>query len=300
MSSKDMAKATIAMAKCADELALRADYKDKLTSLTDAMTLLGHTHQSITNLRRESMLYALPYDFKSLCDATTEASNTLLYGDDIRQNLEDAKEQRRLTASLQVQQDNKNRRPLHTSGIVVHALAYGQKAEQSIADLSHDTGGKTFFYSRRANSTALIDGLAATVATENSVVLRPGVPHSILTDARTVSLSAPLFGEFYIDSTVGRETSLTFSFSNHIEVKVQSPGPNPEVYSNEKQASMFRYNTESNILKVILPGTVVPGKWSYTVTTNATKSHITLNIQSKPSHVGRDVLLVRFRFTHNS
>ncbi|GFR68021.1 hypothetical protein ElyMa_000265400 [Elysia marginata] len=104
------------MAKCADELALRADYKDKLTSLTGTMTLLGHTHKSITNLRRELMRYALPYDFKPLCDATTEASNTLLHGDDIRQNLENAKEQRRLTASLQVQQDNKYRRPPHTSG----------------------------------------------------------------------------------------------------------------------------------------------------------------------------------------
>ncbi|GFR91544.1 hypothetical protein ElyMa_000846000 [Elysia marginata] len=113
---KNMAKATIAMVKCADELALRADYKDKLTSLTDAMTVLGHTHKSITNLRRELMHYALPYDFKSHCDATTEASNTLLYGDDIKQNLKDAKEQRRLTASLQVQRDNKYRRPSLTSG----------------------------------------------------------------------------------------------------------------------------------------------------------------------------------------
>ncbi|GFS17956.1 transposon Ty3-I Gag-Pol polyprotein [Elysia marginata] len=63
---KNMAKATIAMAKCADELALRADYKDKLTSLTVAITLLGHTHKSITNLRRESMRYAHLHDLKSL------------------------------------------------------------------------------------------------------------------------------------------------------------------------------------------------------------------------------------------
>ncbi|GFS21471.1 hypothetical protein ElyMa_006925700 [Elysia marginata] len=112
---KNMAKATIAMAKCADELALRADYKDKLTSLTDAMTLLGHTHKSIINLRQELMRYALPYDF-AICDATTEASDTLLYGDDLRQNLKDAKERKRLTASPQVQQDNKYRWPSHTSG----------------------------------------------------------------------------------------------------------------------------------------------------------------------------------------
>ena len=75
--------------------------KERLTSLTDAMILLGHTQKSVTNLRRDLMRYVLPPDFKTLCDTTTEASNTLLYGDDIKQSLKDAQEHRRLTASLQ-------------------------------------------------------------------------------------------------------------------------------------------------------------------------------------------------------
>lgn len=65
------------------------------------------------------------------------------------------------------------------AGIVVHALAYGQRAEQSIAELSQQTGGKTFFYSGRQNSTALIDGLAATVAMENNAIPRANVPQSV-------------------------------------------------------------------------------------------------------------------------
>lgn len=58
---------------------------------------------------------------------------------------------------------------LQAKGVVVHSLAYGQRAEQSIAQLSKDTGGKTFFYSGRKDSTAFIDGLAATVVSEGSI-----------------------------------------------------------------------------------------------------------------------------------
>ena len=75
--------------------------KERLTSLTDAMILLGHIHKSVTNLRRDHLRYVLPPGFKSICDTTTEASKTLLYGEDIKQNLKDAREHRRLTASLQ-------------------------------------------------------------------------------------------------------------------------------------------------------------------------------------------------------
>ena len=62
--------------------------------------------------------------------------------------------------------------------MVVHSLAYGQRAEKSIAQLSRRTGGKTFFYSGRKDSTALIDGLAATVLTEGPS-LKANVPISV-------------------------------------------------------------------------------------------------------------------------
>ena len=64
------------------------------TSLTGAMILLRHTHKSVTNLRRDFMPHALPPDFKKLCDTTTEASNTPLYGGENKQSLEDAREHR--------------------------------------------------------------------------------------------------------------------------------------------------------------------------------------------------------------
>ena len=81
---KNLSKATIALARCADDLAKININKERLTSLTDAMILLGHTHKSVTNLRRDLMRYVLSPGFKTLCDTTTEASHTLLYGDDIK------------------------------------------------------------------------------------------------------------------------------------------------------------------------------------------------------------------------
>ena len=98
---KNLSKATIAPTRCAEDLAKDNNKKERLTSLTDTMILLGHTHKSVTNLCRDLMRYALSPDFKTLCDTTTEASNTLLYGDDIKQSLKDFREHRRLTASPQ-------------------------------------------------------------------------------------------------------------------------------------------------------------------------------------------------------
>lgn len=49
---------------------------------------------------------------------------------------------------------------------MVHSLAYGQRAEKSIAQLSRKTGGKTFYYSGNKESTAFLDGFAATIRNE--------------------------------------------------------------------------------------------------------------------------------------
>ncbi|CAL1532070.1 unnamed protein product [Lymnaea stagnalis] len=174
-------------------------------------------------------------------------------------------------------------------GIVVHALAYGQRAEQSIAALSQETGGKTFFYSGSQNSTALIDGLAATVATENSFVHNANVPQSIMTVAGLVKKNDTFSGTFYVDSTIGKETSLTFSYSAYIEVKVQGPS---EVYIAEKFPESFRYDTSSKVLKVLIPGDSEAGMWAYHVSTNGTQSSVTVNIQSKSRVPGMDVLQI--------
>ncbi|XP_035825896.1 calcium-activated chloride channel regulator 4A [Aplysia californica] len=104
-----------------------------------------------------------------------------------------------------------------------------------------------------------------------------------------VKRELPMYGTFYIDSTVGKETSLTFSYSEYIEVRVQGPDA---MYTADKYKDYFRYDEGSKVLKVILPGESSTGMWSYHVSTNATKSQITVSVQSKTRKKGIDVLQV--------
>lgn len=167
---------------------------------------------------------------------------------------------------------------LERKGVVVHSLAYGQRAEKSIAQLSRKTGGKTFFYSGRKDSTALIDGLAATMRSSGPEVTT-FVPISLLTEASTVDDKTPWLGSFFIDTTVGTDTSITVSYSSDVTTSVTSPtglvmteGSNPQHFHQDK---------ESGVLKIILPGTAEAGKWSFSiVNSNATKSDVIINVQS--------------------
>ena len=77
------------------------------------------------------------------------------------------------------------------------------------------------------------------------------IPNQILTDARVVTKDSPFTGSFYIDTTVGKETSLTFSYSRDVTVKVQ--GPSSE-YTARSHPASFRDDKGSHVLKVMLPG----------------------------------------------
>lgn len=73
----------------------------------------------------------------------------------------------------------------------------------------------------------------------------------ILTDAAVARNDTPIYGTFFVDSTIGNETSLTFSYSEMIEVKVQS---SEEIYTAETHKDCFRNDESSRVLKVMIPG----------------------------------------------
>ncbi|XP_076448467.1 calcium-activated chloride channel regulator 4-like [Babylonia areolata] len=168
-----------------------------------------------------------------------------------------------------------------SKGVVVHSLSYGQRAEQSIAQLSRRTGGKLFFYSGRKDSTALIDGLAATLRGGQGSSLLADLPVSIMTTAQTVftSTSSPLSGTFVVDSTVGRDTSLTVTYSNRVSVSVISPSD--VTMTSASHPRQFRDEQDSGVLKILLPGSAEIGKWTYVIETNESESDVTVNVQSK-------------------
>ncbi|KAL8565740.1 hypothetical protein ACOMHN_018657 [Nucella lapillus] len=178
---------------------------------------------------------------------------------------------------------------LQKQGVVVHSLAYGQGAEKSIAQLSRKTGGKTFYYSGRKGSTALIDGLAATVLTEGPSV-KIHVPISILTEALTVTNDTDIAGTFLIDRTVGVDTSVTVSYSEPVNVTMTSPsGINMTQVTHAEQ---FKIDAQSGVIKILLPQKAEVGRWRYVIQTSGAESDVVVNVQSKARSPEMDVVKV--------
>lgn len=73
----------------------------------------------------------------------------------------------------------------------------------------------------------------------------------ILTDAVSTRKGETLSGRFYIDSTIGSETSLTFSYSHYIVVRIEGPNEN---YTEENYKDSFKYDLSSKVLRVMIPG----------------------------------------------
>ncbi|XP_076469337.1 calcium-activated chloride channel regulator 1-like [Babylonia areolata] len=179
---------------------------------------------------------------------------------------------------------------LQKLGVVVHALAYGQGAEKSIAQLSRTTGGKTFYYSGRKDSTALIDGLAATVLT-HSPGLHSTLPVSLVTEAGTVTNGSALSGTFLIDPTVGSHTTFTVSYSHPVNVILTSPSDVTMTRASHEE--QFLVDEESGVIKILLPGVAEVGRWKYLMETSSTKSDVVVNLQSTARSSGLEVIRVR-------
>ncbi|KAL8587151.1 hypothetical protein ACOMHN_026119 [Nucella lapillus] len=179
---------------------------------------------------------------------------------------------------------------LLSKGVVVHSFSYGQRADKSVAQLSRSTGGKLFFYSGRKDSTALIDGLAATVTTESSN-LPADVPISVLTEARTVFGASPFTGTFVIDGSVGRNTSVTVSYTNPVTARVISPSN--VTMTSQSQPLRFLKGDPSGMVQIDLPDNAEIGKWTYVIVTNELEADVTVNVQSKSRTPETDVLQVR-------
>ncbi|KAI8764120.1 calcium-activated chloride channel regulator 4A, partial [Biomphalaria glabrata] len=73
----------------------------------------------------------------------------------------------------------------------------------------------------------------------------------ILTDVGIVSSNNAYNGTFYVDSTIGVETSLTFSFTELIEVSVKGP---KVVYTADRFQKNFYLDKSSKVLRVSIPG----------------------------------------------
>ena len=65
---------------------------------------------------------------------------------------------------------------------------------------------------------------------------------------------SPVIGTFFIDLTVGRDTSVTVSHSDPVNVTITSPAN--VTYERHSHPQQFLLDEESGVLKILLNGTV--------------------------------------------
>ncbi|XP_046333944.2 calcium-activated chloride channel regulator 1-like [Haliotis rufescens] len=171
---------------------------------------------------------------------------------------------------------------LFNSKVMIHAIAYTQQAEASIAQLAGETEGRTFFFTGESNSTSLIDGLAATVEKQSF----DDFAVSVSSEAAQVLRKTPHVGSFTIDSTIGRETTVTITSNKPVDVVLSDP---TEARAN---TDVFR-NSTNGIMTVMIPGLAMKGKWKYTVTAIGPYANALVHVQSKARSKGHDVVHAR-------
>ena len=75
----------------------------------------------------------------------------------------------------------------------------------------------------------------------------------LLTEAGTVFNGVPVTGVFFVDSTVGADTSMTVSYSEEVNITVTSPLG--EDMTHDTHPEHFHFDQESGVTKIVLPGT---------------------------------------------
>lgn len=104
---KTITKATTAIARAADVVTgvakVTKERSEKLKpavkGLTDAILFLGHAQQRLTTQRKEAQRGALPFDMRGITDMVSDG-DLWLYGEDVKSQIKEAREQRRLTSQL--------------------------------------------------------------------------------------------------------------------------------------------------------------------------------------------------------
>lgn len=96
-------KAVTALAFGAKEMKDMKDQKTRkaLAYSLDAIALLGTVQQKITAQRKMTQKPALPFDIREICHMPSDGTEWL-YGDNFKQNVKDAKEQKRLSMTNRV------------------------------------------------------------------------------------------------------------------------------------------------------------------------------------------------------
>jgi len=171
---------------------------------------------------------------------------------------------------------------LVAQGITVDTIAYSQAASTSLSYISDTTGGLKYFTGDEDAAVGLQDALLATIQRDCD-----GGLTTLINEQITLPLGQDtIIQSIYIDSTLGDDTKLVFSYSVDINVNVTTP---------DGQNYTITKNDDLKMITIQIHGEVT-GEVTYELTraNPSSTEEITVTITSKPIE-GVDAIGVNFR-----
>nr|XP_054752473.1 calcium-activated chloride channel regulator 1-like [Lytechinus pictus] len=254
-----------------------------IAHFSDYSRTIAHLSE-ITDTSRESLVLGLP----NIANGPTCIGCGILEGIEILKGVSGTDDPAGGYILL-VSDGQQNRQPyiedvfdeVDEAGVIIDTIAFSEAADPNLLELSVRTNGLAFFYPDTATSTALNDAFTATVST------RPGLssetlPIQLYSGALTIPADGPTEDTFLIDSSLGVNTVLTFSWlDDTIDVVVIDP---VGIIIDSNDTVQYNRDDTAQIIAVVINETAKAGLWRFSVDSESDDVQTVLvTIESKPT-----------------
>ncbi|XP_050958606.1 calcium-activated chloride channel regulator 3A-1 [Labeo rohita] len=175
------------------------------------------------------------------------------------------------------------------SGAIIHTLAFGNRADPVLIEMSDKTGGIFLLASDDVTSNQLMDAFASLILSTGDYTKEP-----VQLESAGKTTSDWFNGTVSVDQTVGNKTSFVIIYGiGFPSIYIQSPSG--LVYT---QTNM----SHDRLLKTItlnIPGTAEPGDWKYSIQTTIIQS-LTITVTSQASHDDVNPIIVKTHMNQQS
>ncbi|PIK45473.1 putative calcium-activated chloride channel regulator 1-like [Apostichopus japonicus] len=177
-------------------------------------------------------------------------------------------------------------------GVSIDGVAFSNTAEENIVSLQIETGGKLFLQTDAPSSTGLYEAFQSTM---ESGIAENNRRIELHASSSTFEPNQVFSSGVYIDPTVGNNTLFDFSyFGGALDVQplqIVITNPMDEVFDVSHEG--YGEDLTFQIVTVRIPGTAVPGFWSYKVTNNHSSAiGVLITISTLASQDGVDPIIV--------
>ncbi|XP_064643729.1 calcium-activated chloride channel regulator 1-like isoform X2 [Lineus longissimus] len=151
-------------------------------------------------------------------------------------------------------------------GVTFHTIGYSKASDPVLVEIAKSTGGQPFFSTSSATSADLftaMSSIADITSRESTWTASSSV--SVASVANNVEKTKGLQGNFAIDFTIGKDTTITFNYlSKSAVVEARIEAPDGSVIDKSDIAN-YREDRDNQIIQIDIPGTALVSRGYSTV-----------------------------------